>query len=162
MTQDKIQHAPCMSYSSSNMILITSHQYKLSYAILFSSPASNLTTQWGTFFVCDTGSSETSMFLPPANEVRGKIIFPVACVKNSVHGGDVPGQVHPPGRYTPGQVHLRAGTPLRQVHPRQVHPLGRYTPPGAVHAGKYGNKRAVRILLECILLRNCIQKFVMW
>ena len=64
----------------------------------------------------------------------GKVIFSVACVKNSVHGGSTwagtpppqagtpsPGQVHPPpGRYTP-----KAGTP-----PGQVHPLGRYTPPG--------------------------------
>ena len=36
----------------------------------------------------------------------------------------VPGQVHPPGRSTPRQVHPKAGTPP----PRQVHPLDRYTP----------------------------------
>ena len=31
-------------------------------------------------------------FLPPANEVWGKVIFSQACVKNSVHGGgSVPG-----------------------------------------------------------------------
>ena len=30
-------------------------------------------------------------YLPPANEVWGKIIFSEACVKNSVHGGGVPG-----------------------------------------------------------------------
>ena len=28
------------------------------------------------------------IFLPPANEVWGKVIFSQACVKNSVHGGD--------------------------------------------------------------------------
>ena len=28
-----------------------------------------------------------SQFLPPANEVWGKVIFSEACVKNSVHGG---------------------------------------------------------------------------
>ena len=50
----------------------------------------------------------------------GKVIFSVACVKNSVHRGGVPGQVHPPGRYTP-----KAGTV---------------------------SERAVRILLECILV----------
>ena len=27
-------------------------------------------------------------FLPPANEVWGKVIFSEACVKNSVHGGE--------------------------------------------------------------------------
>ena len=69
-----------------------------------------------------------SKCLPPANEVWGKVIFPVACVKNSVHGG-VPGQVpprqvHPPGRYTPW-----AGTPS----PSGRYPLGRYTSPGQVH-----------------------------
>ena len=32
-------------------------QYKLSYSILFSSLASNLTAQWGIFFVRGTGSS---------------------------------------------------------------------------------------------------------
>ena len=31
--------------------------------------------------------SGTFDFLPPANEVWGKVIFSVACVKNSVHGG---------------------------------------------------------------------------
>ena len=105
-------------------------------------------------------SLKRNIFLPPANEVWGKVIFSVACVKNSVHGGGTragtpPGQVHPPGRYTP---------------PRQVHPLGRYTPlgryppwagtpPGQLHPpreqcmlGDTGNKRAVRILLECILV----------
>ena len=64
-------------------------------------------------------------FLPPANEVWGKVIFSVACVKNSVHRGEYL------GRYTP-----QSGTPM-QVHPQQVHFLGRYTSPGAVHAGKY-------------------------
>ena len=42
--------------------------------------------------------------------------------------------------------------------PRQVHPLGRYTPradtppPEQCVLGDTGNKRAVRILLECILV----------
>ena len=74
-----------------------------------------------------------------------------------------PGQVHPPGpgtpprqEHPPGQVH-----PQDQVPPRQVHPPGPGTPPGQVHPpeqcmlGDTGNKRAVRILLECILV-NCL------
>ena len=109
----------------------------------------------------------TFYFLPPANEVWGKVIFSVACVNNSVHrytplgrhtpAGQVhllpPGQVHLPGRYTP-----------RQVPPRQVHPPGRYTPqvgtppgrytpsPRSSVAGRYGQEAGVRILLECILV----------
>ena len=81
-------------------------------------------------------------YLPPANEVWGKVIFSEACVKNSVHrvgecltrpprdqAGTLPRtrQVHPPGTR---QVHPRdqAGTPppgTRQVHPPGP---GRYTP----------------------------------
>ena len=93
------------------------------------------------------------LLLPPAKKL-GKVIFSVACVKNSVHGGGStwqvpPGQVSPPGQVPPGQVHplVRytpqgrytpprqaplgrytpwAGTPPRQVHPQQVPPLQRY------------------------------------
>ena len=69
----------------------------------------------------------------------------------------------PPGWYTPLP---KAGTPPppRQVHP---HPLGRHTPwqvhpPGQAHPpeqcrlGDTGNKRAVRILLEYILVLFCV------
>ena len=70
--------------------------------------------------------------------------------------GTPPGQVHPPGRYiplaryTPGQVHP----------PGRYTPLGRYTsiagtqppPPEQCMLGDTGNKRPVRILLECILV----------
>ena len=103
--------------------------------------------------------------LPPANEVWGKVIFSVACVKNSVHrwgtwagtplgrympqagtppwAGTPLGSSTPTGRYTtpdrytptPRQVH----TPQAGTPPGQVHPQGRYTP-RAVHAGKYGQQ----------------------
>ena len=67
--------------------------------------------------------------------------------------GTPPSQVH-----HPGQVH-----PLIRYTPEQVHPPGRYTPPGRYPPSRYtpreqcmlgdtGNKRAVRILLECILV----------
>ena len=68
-------------------------------------------------------------------------------------------QVHPPGRYTPRQVHPQAGTPPRQVHPQaftppgQVHPLAG-TPPIISACWDRVNKREVRILLECILVRE--------
>ena len=70
----------------------------------------------------------------------GKVIFSVACVKNSVHrggGGRVPGQEPPLIRYThpwagihthtAGQVH-----PLRQVH---THPWAGTPPAGTPPAG---------------------------
>ena len=102
----------------------------------------------------------------------GKVIFSVACVKNSVHGGSTwagmppgryipwwvhtPWQVHPSGRYTSWKVHPQGGTPW-QVHPPAGTPPGRYTPPQQVHTwagthpweqcmlGDTSNKRAVRI-----------------
>ena len=66
-----------------------------------------------------------------------KVMFLHLSLSHSVHrGGGVPGQVHPPdrytplGRYTPRQAHpLVRYTPQdRYTFPWQVHPLGRYTP----------------------------------
>ena len=74
------------------------------------------------------------IFLPPANEVWGKVIFLRVPVCHSVHGGEYLGR-YPPTRYPPSpwdQVHPpRAGTsPQDQVHPPdQVHHLGPGTPP---------------------------------
>ena len=89
--------------------------------------------------------------LPPANEVWGKVIFSVACVKNSVHRGGLPqcilGYHPPPGADTP----LRADTspdqappdhqapPLDQAPPAADPPLDQ-APPCAVHAGRYGQQ----------------------
>ena len=99
--------------------------------------------------------------------------------------GGVPGQVHPPwdqvhppwagtpwagtplGRYTSrDQVHPPAGIPPDQVHPPgQEHPPGpdqpprtRYTTHRQCMLGDTGNKRAVRILLECILVKSKISR----
>ena len=99
--------------------------------------------------------------------------------------GIPPWQVYPLGRYTP-----RAGTPLVGTPPRQYTPLGRYTlqagtPPGQIHtpvrytpSGRYTlrqvrprgqvhpsphpmvNARAVRILLECILVMFFFKKIL--
>ena len=58
------------------------------------------------------------VYLPPTNEVWGKLIFSVACVKNSVHRGGLPqcmlgyprgpgtppDQAPPPTRYPPDQA----------------------------------------------------------
>ena len=79
--------------------------------------------------------------------------------------GAAPGQV-PPGRYTPwagtppgskppGRYTPQAGTPpwTGTPPPSQVHPLGRYiTPREQCMLEDTGNKLALRILLECILV----------
>ena len=95
-------------------------------------------------------------FLPPANEVWGKVISLQACVCPQ---GGVPDQVHlPPGtppspgtRYTPqDQVHPPGpGTPPRSRYTPQVqvHPPGPGTPhraqvhpPATEHAGRSGQR----------------------
>ena len=59
--------------------------------------------------------------------------------------GTPPRQVHPPGQTPPGAgTSPDRYTPLGR-HPLDRHPLGRYTPVMV-------NERAVRILLECILV----------
>ena len=73
------------------------------------------------------GKSITTVKLGPVPVIR-----PV----NRVPGTPPWDWVHPPGPRTP---------------PNQIHPLDQIHPP-TVHAGRYGNKRAVRILLECILV----------
>ena len=57
-----------------------------------------------------------------------------------------PGQVHP-HRYTPRQVHPLTGTPKAGIPPWAVYPHQEQC-----MLGDTGNKRAVRILLECILV----------
>ena len=109
-------------------------------------------------------------YLPPANEVCEGYVFTPVCQSFCSQGG-VPGQVPPwdqvsprpgtpPGtRYTPlGTRYTPSGpdtpprtryTPLGPGTPRwdQVHPL-----PKQCMLGDTGNKWAVSILLECILV----------
>ena len=67
----------------------------------------------------------------------GKVIFSEACVKNSVHRGGC------------------LGRPPRADTPRNRHP------PKQCMLGDMGNKRAARILLECILVKTkCPSKMV--
>ena len=70
-------------------------------------------------------------FLPPANEVWGKVIFSVACVKNSVHSG--------------GGVCLSAcwdTTSVPEQTPPRADPpeVDKTTLPPAVHAGRYSQQ----------------------
>ena len=130
-----------------------------------------------TVFIMQTLNLQCKFYnalLPPANEVWGKVIFSEACAKNSVHGGATWAGTHPGTRYTfppgPGTPPLVGpGTPpgtryipQDQVHSLdQVHPPTRYIPQEQVHPpeqymlGDTGNKQAVRILLECILVTDC-------
>ena len=67
--------------------------------------------------------------LPPTNEVWGKVIFSVACVKNSVDRGaaSVPAGIPPP-------------PPARQTPLARQTPSGKADPPCEVHAGRYGQQ----------------------
>ena len=103
----------------------------------------------------DCSTFPKGTYLPSANEVWGRVIFLHLSV--ILFTGGVPGQVHPPGRYPPGQVHPPGSQytpwqvpPPGKYTPWQVHPLGRYPPNSACWV--MVNKRAVRILLECILV----------
>ena len=84
------------------------------------------------------------VYLPPATKLGQGYVFTGVC--DSVHGGGVPNQVHPPGtRHTP---------------PDQVHPPRPATPPpgpgtSPPDQGDTVYARAVRILLEC----NLVQKY---
>ena len=105
------------------------------------------------------------LFLPPATKLGQGYVFTGVC--DSVHRGGVPDQVpprdqvhppwdqvHPPRPGTPPRTRytpLGPGTPPRdQVPPDQVHPPGPGTPPRDQGDTVYA--RAVRILLECILV----------
>ena len=106
-----------------------------------------------------------TLFLSPANKVWGKVIFSVACVKNSVHRGiclstcwdTIPPRTrHPPSGADTllEQAPPGAGTSWDQV---PLPPESRHPPPGtrhtpqeqtplgadpacAVHAGRYGQQ----------------------
>ena len=117
--------------------------------------------------------------LPPATKLGQGYIFTGVC--DSVHrggGGEYldrypPDQIHPPRtRYTPGTRYTPQTRYTSQdlVHqPGQVHPRDKahththprpctpprdqvHLPPELCMLGDTGNKRAVRILLECILV----------
>ena len=68
-------------------------------------------------------------FLPPANEVWGKVIFSEACVKNSVHRGGGSASVHAgiPHSPRPG-TSPGTGHPPGPAAPQTRHPSGPGTP----------------------------------
>ena len=101
----------------------------------------------------------------------GKVIFSQARVKNSVQGG-MSGQTHPgvsdtpigadiPQEQTPPPRPEQTPLPKCRHSPReQTPPPGRHPLPEQCMLGDAGNKRGVRILLECILVSQHIAKIV--
>ena len=124
-----------------------------------------------------------TLYLPPANEVWGKLIFSEACVKNSVHKGGRGGVCGIPACIAGGIPACLAGIqgggwypsmPCRSLgpHPRgklrgqllgrglQAHTRGGYP---SMHRDRHPPNRwlllrAVRILLECILVCQNFRK----
>ena len=93
----------------------------------------------------------------------GKVIFSEACVKNSVHKGGGSGSVQagppqpradtPPWEQTPPPGADTPSPPSWEQTPDTPLIRSRH-PPEQCMLGDTGNKRAVRILLECILVHN--------
>ena len=79
-------------------------------------------------------------------------------VCDSVHGGGVSASVHagipPSGSRPPRSRPPRADTPQAQTFPQSRPPPGADTPNPQCMLGDMGNKRAVCILLECILVSS--------
>ena len=103
-------------------------------------------------------------FLPPTNDVWGKVIFSEVCVKNSVHGGGCLSNcwdTTPPWDQA-GTPPDQAGTPPGQAAPPGIRqtPLGpgrpswdqADPPPEQSMLGDTVNERAVCILMECNLV----------
>ena len=86
-------------------------------------------------------------FLPPANEVWGKVIFSEACVKNSVHRGG--GGLVPGGGWVPG------GDPPKQFQLRRVRILHECilvnTAVNDIHAKKLVSYSRVLVVTELVL-----------
>ena len=123
----------------------------------------------GSFTLSKT--KRESKFLPPANEVWGKVIFlhqfvilftgGSSCTPPGTRYTPPPSQVHPLGPGTPpwDQVPPRPGTPPRTRYtPGTRYPPGPGTPPlgpGTLLVSPLRdtvNVRVVRILLECNLV----------
>ena len=91
-----------------------------------------------------------SMFIIARNRSLRRLCFYTCLVSHSVHIGEVSASVHD-GIHPPSGA--AADThPRKQIPPRKQTPLGSRHPPVQCMLGDTGNKRAVRILLECILV----------
>ena len=87
------------------------------------------------------------MFLPPANEVCEGYVFTPVC-QSFCSQGEVSSSMHAEIHIPPGSRHPP------EVDPPKADPSEADTPPPSAQCmlGDTGTKRAVRILLECILV----------
>ena len=88
--------------------------------------------------------------LPPANEVWSKVIFSVACVKNSVHRGRsalVHAGICPPPKQG------RTPPPARRHSPGKETPC-QFRSPCAVHARRYGQQTSG---MHPTLMQSCFK-----
>ena len=92
---------------------------------------------------------QATQLLPPANKVCTGYVFTPVCQSFCSQGG-MSASVHA-GIHTPLGRHPRADTLPLGRHP----PLGQTPSPVQCMLGDTGNKRAVRILLKCILVTGC-------
>ena len=103
-------------------------------------------------FVCPQGGEGVPEQVPPGRYTSwaatppGQVQPPAG---TPPWAGTPPRPGTPPAGTPPGQLLPQAGTP-----PGRYTPLGRYTPQEQCMLGNTGNKRAVRILLECILIEK--------
>ena len=86
-----------------------------------------------------------SMFITARNRSLRRLCFYTCLVSHSVHIGEVSASVHD-GIHPPPPEQQQTPTPESRP------PLGSRHPPVQCMLGDTGNKRAVRILLECILV----------
>ena len=103
-------------------------------------------------FGYNKNSSTTStffcVFLPPANEVWGKVMFP--CL--SVHGGGhLPTGVVCIGGFAWGDLH-RGGLPRGVLHEGEEGSASR-----GIGQNPHETRKAVGILLECFLVTPCMR-----
>ena len=91
------------------------------------------------------------LFLPPANEVWGKVIFSEVCVKNSVHRGVCLSACWDTTPWDQAPL-LGSGTPPRTRHPRHQALPGTRHPLKQSMLGDTVNEWAVCIRLECNLV----------
>ena len=92
-----------------------------------------------TIAVSNVNSIANELSLPPANEVRGKVIISQVL---SVHRGRGVSLTHPPAQIPP----LNRDLPGQRPSPDRNHP------PPPDKGPPYVKERTVRILLECILV----------
>ena len=104
---------------------------------------------------CGWSSNERPCYCPQAK--FAKVVFLHVSVCHSVHRGvsaSVHAGIHLPGADIPWEQ--TATPPVQTIPPPWTRHPPEQTPPVQCMLGDTGNKRTVRILLECILVVECV------